>query len=257
MDMINLQSNVYYQVNEDKMPKTVEIADEEFKFIEGGDITVHKGNNTYILEEDIDEILSGNILKEKNITTIKSIHDKLNQDQELYEFKVQTIDQFKSLVEEKDTANYSEQSIRLFANAISAFSSCTNNAFTKGEVDWIKEIFETLINETPTVDLNIENRVKQAYYDTYLSGVSSQTVDDVVIDKYLGTYNGSYVVKFNEITQSRTSYYNADKWDELSLTSLTYNNVKVWNNGVMYTIEQAYDMGLIVGENLYLIIRLD
>lgn len=90
-------------------------------------------------------------------------------------------------------------------------------------------------------------QVKQTYLDMKMeSGYpDSMTTEDVFIEEYCGTYNGCIVMMF---TDSEAIYAQAVRVVNVAGVRIRYNDaneIYAWNDGEMYTLEQAYVAGIL------------
>lgn len=84
--------------------------------------------------------------------------------------------------------------------------------------------------------------VKQSYVDMKKRNgyPDSLTVESVSVDEYCGSYKGSVVVMLSD---DQTVYTTAITIDTVAGTRFQYSNsntLLVWNDGELYTLEQAY-----------------
>ena len=99
-----------------------------------------------------------------------------------------------------------------------------------------------------------ETKIKQNYLDLF-TAVSNPgaTADDVWILKYLGTYGGSVVVL---MTDSFSSYYAVVSHEIIDGIRISYgdsNKAVVWKDGSFYRLQEAYDAGLLVRDDIEMI----
>ena len=90
-------------------------------------------------------------------------------------------------------------------------------------------------------------QVKQTYLDMKMeSGYPDyMTTDDVCIEEYCGIYNGCIVMMF---TDNEAIYAQAIRVVNVAGVRIRYNNaneIYAWNDGEMYTLEQAYVAGIL------------
>lgn len=90
-------------------------------------------------------------------------------------------------------------------------------------------------------------QVKQTYLDMKMeSGYPDyMSAEDVCIEEYCGTYNGCIVMMF---TDNETIYAQAIRIVTVAGVRIRYNNANeifAWNDGEMYTLEQACVAGFL------------
>lgn len=100
--------------------------------------------------------------------------------------------------------------------------------------------------------------VKRTYVDIFLKEDFPQaTIDDVIITKYLGTYNGSYVAVINDgFHVLFTEYLISLQYEGFDFSYSNGYPIRVWNNGTFYDIVGAYENNLLTKENLSTIANL-
>lgn len=90
-------------------------------------------------------------------------------------------------------------------------------------------------------------QVKQTYLDMKMeSGYPDyMTTEDVCIEEYCGMYNGCIVMMF---TDNEAIYAQAIRVVSVAGVRIRYNDaneIYAWNDGEMYTLEQAYVAGIL------------
>lgn len=95
-------------------------------------------------------------------------------------------------------------------------------------------------------------QVKQSYVDMKRSNgyPDSLTIESVFVVEYCGSYKGSIVVMLSD---DQTLYTAAIRTVVVADQQVTYSNsneLLVWNDGELYTLDQAYSAGLITKSNV-------
>ena len=117
-----------------------------------------------------------------------------------------------------------------------------------------KEIDDLIVNYKNMIDniVGIEEKVKDAYLQLpIMADHPDATTKDVVITEFFGIYNGSYVAVLNDNYHTIFSEYIVDL--EIDGIDFSYSNgyaIRVWNNGVLYMLKDAYDQGILSRDNL-------
>ena len=94
--------------------------------------------------------------------------------------------------------------------------------------------------------------VKRSYVDMKRADgyPDSLTVESVSIVEYCGSYKGSIVVMLSD---DQTVYTTAVRVVTVAGQTITYSNsneLLVWNDGELYTLDQAFSTGLITESNV-------
>lgn len=90
-------------------------------------------------------------------------------------------------------------------------------------------------------------QVKQTYLDMKMeSGYPDyMTTENVCVEEYCGTYNGCIAMMF---TDNEAIYAQAIRVVNVAGVRIRYNNaneIYAWNDGKIYTLEQAYVAGIL------------
>ena len=90
-------------------------------------------------------------------------------------------------------------------------------------------------------------QVKQSYLDMKMEAgyPKYMTTEDVCVEEYCGTYNGCIVMMF---TDNEAIYAQAIRVVNVAGVRIQYNDANeifAWNDGEMYTLEQAYVAGIL------------
>jgi len=110
-------------------------------------------------------------------------------------------------------------------------------------------VFGMLVEKPDIKEIESEQllQVKQTYLDMKMeSGYPDyMTAEDVWVEEYCGTYNGCIVMMF---TDNEAIYAQAIRVVNVAGVRIRYNNaneIYAWNDGEMYTLEQAYVAGIL------------
>ena len=98
----------------------------------------------------------------------------------------------------------------------------------------------------------IERRIKQDYINQCEDHLrANASVDDVIIQSYFGTYNGSVVVAFSSKIVDGLGMM----WEEI-VAGFTFSRgsisfpIIVWHDGTFYSLTSAYKQGFLTQEHL-------
>lgn len=110
-------------------------------------------------------------------------------------------------------------------------------------------VFGMLVEKPDIKEIESEQllQVKRTYLDMKIeSGYPDyMTTEDVCVEEYCGTYNGCIVMMF---TDNEAIYAQAIRVVNVAGVRIRYNNaneIYAWNDGEMYTLEQAYVAGIL------------
>jgi hypothetical protein len=102
----------------------------------------------------------------------------------------------------------------------------------------------------PVLDAETEKRILQDYFDTRVKPEDPEaTVNNIRIERYCGTYNGVVAAKFTGF------FVYADVvWGEVIAGLQFYypeiEPVFAWKDGSLYRLREAYDLGLLTGDDI-------
>ena len=105
---------------------------------------------------------------------------------------------------------------------------CTGCTFTNGN------------NEDTYLSNSLEEKIKLSYIDKYCS--SSETVDDILIQKYYGNYNGYEVVLIKDLTRGDTGQIRNDDIDGVIFSySFSNREILLWKDNYFITLRYGYE----------------
>ena len=105
-------------------------------------------------------------------------------------------------------------------------------------------------------ETQIMNKAKQTYLENFiLHDYPDATIDDVTFEPFLGIYNDILVAvfyggKYHGSFTDRVVEYIIDGFE------FSYGNgsqIRVWNSGNIYELDEAYRQGMLAKENLVMI----
>ncbi|MCL2763168.1 MAG: hypothetical protein FWD36_08205 [Treponema sp.] len=114
----------------------------------------------------------------------------------------------------------------------------------------------------PGLDAETERRIIQEYYDLLnnhnLSNNSSNpyfnpdyyVIDDFYIMYYYGTYNGAVAVMMGHKQAMYGMIITRVTVAGITFTYGDTNSISVWKEGLFYTLQSAYDFGLLTRDDL-------
>ena len=126
----------------------------------------------------------------------------------------------------------------LLAVLMAAMCSCGGCGCTPG------------LQDPEGLDTGIAKQIKQTYLKEFLSDYPKATVKDAWIVKYYGTYNGCVVVMMGD---NYTGYTDALWGMEVAGVAFKFkdgNSIRAWKDGKFYTLQAAYEQGLLTQEDL-------
>ena len=101
-----------------------------------------------------------------------------------------------------------------------------------------------------------ENKIKQSHLvylkNTYKNDpyVMEATLDDIMIFKYHGTYNGYVAVMVEDAFSGYTEAIELHTIDGIEIWYGSSNIIKLWKNNEFFTIDYVYEKGLITKEDV-------
>jgi hypothetical protein len=104
----------------------------------------------------------------------------------------------------------------------------------------------------PGLDAKTEKRILQEFFKTYVKPEDTEakaTVNDIRITGYFGTYNGVVIVRFG----GYFGYADVITVESVAGINFTYPNPKpnlAWKDGILYRLQEAYDLGLLTDEDV-------
>ena len=122
------------------------------------------------------------------------------------------------------------------------------NTLTRADAAVI--LMRTVVTFTPPTELlcpELETIIKQDWVDAH-THISS--VDDVIIDVYLGTYNGRVPLMIRCIESAFATIV----WEEEVAGFVFFywsgQRILLWDDGAFYTLPNAYELGLLTAEDI-------
>lgn len=92
-------------------------------------------------------------------------------------------------------------------------------------------------------------RIKEDYISTSAL-YSKYTIDDVDITCFSGSYNGAYVMMISIHNSLALDVYVEKNVGGVNFTFPTSRELKVWKDGRFYSLEEAYEKGLLTTDDL-------
>lgn len=106
-------------------------------------------------------------------------------------------------------------------------------------------------SDSPRLSIDAETKIKQDYLDFYTKiRHPDATKDDVMTLSYYGTYKDCVVVK---MTDAFTGYVQVITFQTIGGVTISYpdsNTAIAWKNGIFYSLQDAYDTGLLTVDDL-------
>ncbi len=87
------------------------------------------------------------------------------------------------------------------------------------------------------------SEIKQNYFDRFVSEIEEKTVDDVIVNYYIGEYNGYFVLMLSYEGQLFFQWVTTVNFDEYSITYPNSNVLRAWKDGTFYELKELYDSG--------------
>jgi|GEM_PF-4251507 len=88
----------------------------------------------------------------------------------------------------------------------------------------------------------ILSEIKQDYYEQFVYE-KDKTVSDVIVDYYVGRYNGYYVLMLSYKGEPFFDGCFTVCFDEYSITYSNSNTLRAWKDGAFYDLEELYKLG--------------
>ncbi|MCL1811667.1 MAG: hypothetical protein FWG41_05580 [Methanomassiliicoccaceae archaeon] len=112
------------------------------------------------------------------------------------------------------------------------------------------------MNPPEPLNSEMEMKIKQDYFNQITKiKFPEATIDNVGINKYYGTYNGSVVVKMSDLTGHLIMMI-SETVGGITINYPDTNKALVWKDGNFYSMQEAYDLGLLCKDDLREISRL-
>ena len=120
-------------------------------------------------------------------------------------------------------------------------------------------VTESTAGNTKTLSTEVENQVKQTYFDYLCDRYDIKSdpivypnagIDDVWIYKYYGTYNGFVAVMMGN---NFVDYHDLEEdiyIDDILIRYPNSNTIKLWKEKVFYDLKSAFEQGLISKNDL-------
>ena len=173
---------------------------------------------------------------------------------DLKEYKVEAKSELDIYLESKGNEHLGnwETILEVVVNSKQAIDDATSKPTVDAAVEKAKET----INEMVVDDIVLQ--VKQTYVDRFLKDKHPEaTVADVIVTRYLGTYNGSFVAVLNdEFNKYFTEYVVECKYEGFNFSYSNGYPIRVWNSGKFCDIPYAFKQELLTRENLQIIANL-
>lgn len=121
---------------------------------------------------------------------------------------------------------------------ISALSACENADVNEKD-------------EIPLLSPEKETELKERFYKKYKNECPSLTLDDIKVS-FFGEFNGAYAI----MIETDKELYMPDVYEVINGREFVYPNTQPMNilhDGKLYLLEEAYNIGLITDEDLYLL----
>jgi len=99
----------------------------------------------------------------------------------------------------------------------------------------------------------LEMRIKQDYRNKLISegyNDGSLSINDIVVEGYFGTYNGSVAVMVRDPRGCIQAIIEETVAGMTFFHNTPAHRASVWNDGVFYTLTEAYDQNLLIQEDL-------
>ena len=100
----------------------------------------------------------------------------------------------------------------------------------------------------PQIPSDLESRIKNDFNAAYDG--NAETLADITIDGYFGTYNGSVALSLHFIHGGYTTEIRTDIIAGKEFTWGSREAVQVWRDGSFYRLQQAYEDGLLTQQNI-------
>lgn len=92
-------------------------------------------------------------------------------------------------------------------------------------------------------DEQIFSEIKQDYYNEFVSEIQNKNVSDIIINYYIGEYNGYFVLMLSYEGEPFFDMVKTIYFDEYSITYPNSNILRAWKAGIFYDLKELYELG--------------
>lgn len=89
----------------------------------------------------------------------------------------------------------------------------------------------------------IISEIKQDYFNEFVASIPEKNVDDVIINYYIGEYNGYYILMLSYKGEAIFDIIGTIYFDEAELTYYDSNILRAWKDGTFYDLKELYESG--------------
>lgn len=89
----------------------------------------------------------------------------------------------------------------------------------------------------------IISEIKQDYFNEFVASMPEKNVDDVIINYYIGEYNGYYILMLSYKGEAIFDIIGTIYFDEAELTYYDSNILRAWKDGTFYDLKELYESG--------------
>jgi hypothetical protein len=119
-------------------------------------------------------------------------------------------------------------------------------------LDDIKTIAE--IGKAPTIEQGLAQEIKAAYLKAFYSGYEyDATVDDVIIEKFYGTFNGCTAVLMDYVYWGHATVITMEIIEDITIYYSDSNTAYAYKDKQFYKIPKAYENGFLTIDDIKII----
>lgn len=86
----------------------------------------------------------------------------------------------------------------------------------------------------------IISEIKQDYFNEFVASIPEKNVDDIIINYYIGEYNGYYILMLSYKGEAIFDIIGTIYFGEAELTYYDSNIFRAWKNGTFYDLKELY-----------------
>jgi hypothetical protein len=89
----------------------------------------------------------------------------------------------------------------------------------------------------------ILSEIKQDYYNEFVSEIQNKNVSDIIINYYIGEYNGYFVLMLSYVGEPFFDMIKTIYFDDCLITYPNSNILRAWKEGAFYDLKELYALG--------------
>lgn len=92
-------------------------------------------------------------------------------------------------------------------------------------------------------DEQILLKIKQDYYNEFVSEIQNKNVSDIIVNYYIGEYNGYFILMLSYEGEPFFDVIKTINFGECSITYPNSNILRAWKEGTFYDLKELYELG--------------